>query len=38
MKYIIIILLLSAGLMFVFDPFGWWPIENVGKPSTNVPS
>jgi hypothetical protein len=31
-KYIIIILLLSAGLLFVFDPFNWLPLEGVGKP------
>ena len=32
MKYIIIILLLLAGLLFVVDPFNWWPIDNlVGK-------
>ena len=34
-KYIIIILLLSAGLLFVFDPFNWLPIEDlVGTPCT----
>jgi len=33
-KYIIIILLLLAGLMFVFDPFGWWPMPEIGKPCT----
>ena len=31
MKYIIIILLLLAGLLFVVDPFNWWPIGEVGK-------
>ena len=29
MKYIIIILLLSAGLLFVVDPFNWWPIDHL---------
>ena len=34
MKYIFI-LLLFFGLFFVFDPFAWWPIDNlVGKPCT----
>jgi hypothetical protein len=31
-KYIIIILLLSAGLFFVVDPFNLWPMPEIGKP------
>tara|TARA_B000000460_G_C21462184_1_gene368540 strand:+ start:178 stop:333 length:156 start_codon:yes stop_codon:yes gene_type:complete len=34
-KFIIAGIFLFFGLMFVFDPFNWWPIENlVGKPCT----
>jgi hypothetical protein len=31
-KYIFVILLLLAGLFFVFDPFNYWPLEGVGQP------
>ena len=31
-KYVFVILLLVAGLMFVFDPFGWWPMPEIGIP------
>ena len=32
-KKIVFILVLLVGLFFVFDPFVWWPIDNlVGKP------
>ena len=32
-KYIMVGLIILAGLFFVFDPFNWWPIKDlVGKP------
>jgi hypothetical protein len=31
-KILFVILLLLAGLFFVFDPFDWWPMTEVGKP------
>ena len=29
---IFVIIFVSAGLLFVFDPFNWWPLERVGEP------
>ena len=29
---IFVILFVSAGLFFVFDPFNFWPLTEVGKP------
>ena len=31
-KIIIVVLVLSAGIWFVVDPFNWWPMTEVGKP------
>jgi len=30
-KIIIVVLLLTAGIWFVVDPFNWWPLDAVGK-------
>ena len=35
-KYIIIIILIIVGLMFIFDPFGLWPMHEIGIPCNSM--